>query len=322
MARILRYISICGVLTIALAFWGCKPGIPREFLQPGELEDILYDYHVADGMAYADANYTDLAYRRQVYREAALRKHGITQAELDSSLVYYYRHADKLHDIYANLAKRLNNDAIALGATANELSQFGNVTAQGDTATVWRNERSLVLIPQAPYNTVSFDVRADTAYHKGDKMILSFDNQFIFQEGIKDGVAMLAVTFTNDSTSTVLNHITSDNQYNLQVSDNDRIGIKHVWGFIHLGKGNSGNSPSQTLKLMSVSNMRLLRMHTSPPKEEGEEDSQENGRTGVTPPSARPSISMRPEVNGGEGSGQNTQRSSASPNTPMSMTPN
>ena len=233
MTRILRSISIWGVLTIALAFWGCKPGIPREFLQPGELEDILYDYHVADGMAYADANYTDLAYRRQIYREAALRKHGITQAELDSSLVYYYRHADKLHDIYANLAKRLNNDAIALGATANELSQFGNVTAQGDTATVWRNERSLVLIPQAPYNTVSFDVRADTAYHKGDKMILSFDNQFIFQEGIKDGVAMLAVTFTNDSTSTVLNHITSDNQYNLQVSDNDRIGIKQrqQWQF-------------------------------------------------------------------------------------------
>ena len=51
MTRILRSISIWGVLTIALAFMGGKPGIPREFLQPGELEDILDDYHVAEGMA-------------------------------------------------------------------------------------------------------------------------------------------------------------------------------------------------------------------------------------------------------------------------------
>ena len=315
MAHVLRFISVCGVLMIVLAFMGCKPGVPREFLQPGEMEDILYDYHVADGMAYAESNYTDLAYRRKAYREAALRKHGITEAELDSSLVYYYRHADKLHEIYANLAKRLNNDAIALGATANELSQFGNVTAQGDTATVWRSERSLVLIPQAPYNTVSFDVKADTAYHQGDKMILSFENQFILQEGIKDGIALLAVTFSNDSTATNVSHITSDNQFNLQLSDDKRIGIKHVWGFIHLGNGNN-SIPSQTLKLMSVSNMRLLRMHTSSHKE-GEENGEENGGVGIIPSSARPSISMHPEVSDGQGDLQNPPRSSAAPNMPI-----
>ena len=320
MVRILRILPVWGVMMMVMALMGCKPGVPKQFLQPKELEDILYDYHVADGMAYAESNYSDLAYRRQAYREAALRKHGITEAELDSSLVYYYRHADRLHEIYANLAKRLNNDAIALGATANELSQFGGVMAQGDTATVWRNERSTVLIPQAPYNTVSFDVKADSAYHPGDKMILSFDNQFILQEGIKDGIALLAVTYKNDSTATMVDHITSDLPYNLQLSDEGRVGIKRVWGFIHLGKGNYGSTPSQSLKLMSVSNMRLLRMHTAPPKKEGEEDELENGATGITPPSARPSVSMRPEVSDGQGQ-EETPRSSAQPNMPTSLTP-
>lgn len=293
MRKVARYIMGGWILGLAFSMMGCKPGVPSEYLQPGEMEDILYDYHVADGMAYAEGNYSELAYRRQAYREAALRKHGVTEAELDSSLVYYYRHADELHDIYSKLAKRLNNDAIALGATANELSQFGG-SAQGDTATVWRNEFSVTLIPQAPYNTVSFDVKADTAYHQGDKMILSFDNQFIFQDGIKNGVAMLAVTFSNDSTATVVNHITSDNQYNLQLADADRIGIKHVRGFIHLGSGYTGASPSQTLRLMAVSNMRLLRMHTPPPSE-NEEEKEEN--TGIQPPSpGMPAVPMHPEV--------------------------
>ena len=187
-------------------------------------------------MAYAEGAYDEMAFRRKAYREAALRKHGVTEAEFDSSLVYYYRHTERLHDIYANLSKRLNNDAIALGATANELSQFGG-TNQGDTATFWRNEQAVVLMPQAPYNSISFEVKADTAYHQGDMMILSFDNQFIIQEGVRDGLALLAVTFDNDSTATQVTHINSDMHYDMRISNDGRLGIKLVKGFISTAQG-------------------------------------------------------------------------------------
>jgi hypothetical protein len=235
------------------------------------MEDILYDFHLADAMAFGESNYQELAFRRQAYREAALRKHGVTEAELDSSLVYYYRHTEQLHDIYGKLSKRLNNDAIALGATANELSQLEGMTSQGDTATVWSNTQSIVLMPMAPYNHVSFDIEADTTYHKGDKMILSFDGLFIFQSGMRDGVAMMAVTFDNDSTASQVLHCSNDNHFSLQVQDNERIGIKRVSGFIYLGKGSDSNQDN-SLKLMTVSNLRLLKMHTNPPKEEPEKD--------------------------------------------------
>lgn len=275
---------------------GCKPGVPKEYIQPDDMEDILYDYHVADGMAYAEGAYDELNFRRKAYRDAALRKHGVTEAEFDSSLVYYYRHTERLHDIYSKLSKRLNNDAIALGATANELSQFGG-TNQGDTATVWRNEQSVVLMPQAPYNHISFEVKADTAYHEGDMMILSFDNQFIFQDGIRDGIAYIAVTYANDSTTSQVLHVTSDTHYDMRVMNEGRLRIKLVKGFIYLGMGQGNSNSSMTLKLMSVSNMRLLRMHTDPPKEE-EEDS-------ITVPQPHPAkapynqdlpVSPRPQV--------------------------
>ena len=38
----------------------------------------------------------------------------ITQAEFDSSMVYYMRHADVLHGIYENISNRLKDDADAL----------------------------------------------------------------------------------------------------------------------------------------------------------------------------------------------------------------
>lgn len=295
--RRLPHLSCLSFIILLVTFTAsCKPGVPKEYLQPQEMEDILYDYHVADGMAFAEENYSDLPYRRTVYRAAALRKHGVTQAQFDSSLVYYYRHTEELHKIYGYLAKRLSNDAIALGATANELSQFGNLSSQGDTATVWRNDQAVILLPQAPFNVVSFDVKADTAYHQGDKMILSLDNRFIFQDGIRDGVAMLAITFGNDSTAAQTIHISADTHYNLQLADDKKVGIKHIRGFVYLGKNNSSlESSSQSLKLMCISNMRLMRMHAqeAPPTDDAQS-------AGASPsPNALPgglSTSTRPRV--------------------------
>jgi hypothetical protein len=282
-----------GLLLIALlaCLASCKPGVPKEFIQPRQLEDILYDYHVADGMAYAEANYSEINFRRKAYRDAALRKHGVTEAQFDSTLVYYYRHTELLHEIYQRLAKRLNDDAIALGATANELSQFGEA-AQGDTATVWRNESAVALMPQPPYNVVSFDLKTDTAYHPGDKIMLDFDAQFIFQDGMKDGVAMLAVTYKNDSTAAQNIRMSTDNHYNVQVFDNERIGIKHIKGFIYLGQGYNTN-PSPSLKLMCISNMRLMRMRTQPVSNKKEnEDS--TGAEPIMQSIPRPMSEMHP----------------------------
>ena len=30
---------------------GCKPGVPSKYIQPNEMEEILYDYHLAGAMA-------------------------------------------------------------------------------------------------------------------------------------------------------------------------------------------------------------------------------------------------------------------------------
>ena len=267
---IIRFVILFCVLALA----GCKPGVPREIIQPGDMEDILYDYHVADGIPYISGDYKDISYWRQVYRDAVLRKHGVTEAELDSSLIYYYRHTELLHDIYQRLSKRLNNDAIALGATASELSQYEGLSSLGDTTTVWKDAQSLALIPVAPYNTFTFEITADSSYHEGDKMIMSFDNQYIFQEGMRDGMVMMAVTFKNDSTASQVLRVVTDNHYTMQIADDDRIGIKQIRGFFYLGKGADNNNNPQTLKLMCVSNLKLVRMHTSPPEQKGEgEDS-------------------------------------------------
>ena len=42
-----RFLPIALLLAIVFS---CKPTVPSDYIQPGDMEEILYDYHVAQAM--------------------------------------------------------------------------------------------------------------------------------------------------------------------------------------------------------------------------------------------------------------------------------
>lgn len=106
---------------------------------------------------------------------------------------------------------------------------------------------------------MSFNIKADTAFHKGDKLILNFDTKFIIQDGTRDAVAMFVVQFQNDSIYTQVGRITGDTHQSLSIFDNNKLGIKSVRGFF-IFNHEPGVSLS-TLKLLCIYNIELIRMH-------------------------------------------------------------
>ena len=44
----------------------CKPSVPRQYIQPGEMEDILYDYYVSQGMAETTTGESNREYYREL----------------------------------------------------------------------------------------------------------------------------------------------------------------------------------------------------------------------------------------------------------------
>lgn len=250
--------------------FACKPQVPREYLQPGEMEDILFDYHLAQGMAQqkgGEGGVSGSMYQL-AFREAVFKKHGITEAEFDSSMVYYQRHTERLKGIYENLAKRLSAEAQSLGASVDDVNSLGDIQMSGDTANVWKGEQALVLSPNAPFNHYSFDIKADSSFHKGDRFILNFKSQFIYQDGMRDGVAYLAVVFDNDSVATGLARISSEGKQTVIVNNDANLGIKEVKGYFVLSKSMESASAT-TLRLMFITQISLIRVHqTEQPKEE------------------------------------------------------
>lgn len=264
--NIMRLTAFILVLMTFMA--SCKPSIPSDVISKDKMESILYDYHIALAMGRYNADNQGAS--AIAYREAVLKKHEVTSAEFDSSMVYYMRHTELLHAIYEDLSDRLSKEAVALGGSANEQSRFGNLTSKGDTANVWNASSALVFSTNKPFNNYSFELKADTAYHKGDRLMLDFDSQFILQDGMRDGVAVLALTFSNDSVASQVIHIQNSQHYSIDINDGNNLGIKNVKGYFLLGTGDfsSNDASTTTLKLMFLQNIRLIRMHqhTAPVK--------------------------------------------------------
>lgn len=263
----MKKLMICLVAVMALLFCvsSCKPSLPSGVLSKGKMTDILYDYHLALAMAHMDDN-GDKG-QSLAYREAVLRKHDVTSAEFDSSMVYYMRHTELLEDVYKDLTDRYNNEITAMGGSAKEGGEFANLSATGDTANVWNLAASMVFMPVKPFNSTSFNIKVDSTFHKGDRLMLDFDAQFIYQDGMRNGVAMLAVQFGNDSIAQRTIMIQSTQHYSVELSDADSLGIKSVKGYFMLMNDDNGTGVSSqtTLKLMFLEHIKLIRMHPQKP---------------------------------------------------------
>ena len=99
-----RWLVIACVL---LAVVGCRP---RGVLSNHEMREVLYDLHRADGaIQVAGYNYS---HDQEVagYYKNVLDKYGITQAQFDSSLVWYTDNPQIFNKIYPKVIERLEAD--------------------------------------------------------------------------------------------------------------------------------------------------------------------------------------------------------------------
>ena len=234
----------------------CKPSVPSEYIQPDDMEDLIYDYHVAQGIAMQQDGSQD--YNRRLNFELVLKKHGLTQAQFDSSLVYYYTRADRFQEIYKHVQERLNNEAEKYGAAVSE-GPIKAASLSGDTADVWKGNRALMLLNDRPYHLYQFAQKADTAYRAGDSFMLSMNTTWLMQQGNRQASVYLAITYANDSTVKQYSTVSSSGNTTLRIPYcKER--VKEIKGFVMCGMRPSTDD-TNSLCVLFVNNIQLFRFH-------------------------------------------------------------
>ena len=180
----------------ALLLSACSVRPPKGVLSQSKMEDVLYDYHLAQSLAQQTST-DSLAHYTLRYRQAVYEKYGIDEATFQRSMEWYARHTDKLSKIYDRLAERYGEQQ----AGGPRVNAAGNkVGASADTANLWQGPQFVLLSSQAS-NRYTFTLPADTALHEGDLLQWRFFAEWFYHEGSRDAQAVLVVRYANDSVS-------------------------------------------------------------------------------------------------------------------------
>lgn len=247
----MRRVAVIGVSALMLcSLFGCGKTVPKDIIQPQAMEDLLYDYHLATTLS-ADLPYNE-NYKKEAYLAYVFKKHHVTEAEFDSSMVWYSRHSDEMNAIYENLQKRMETTAELLKKQTVRHSGEMMVSLSGDTVDLWQDRTLYWLTPSVLTNKVLFDFKADTSFHPKDKLALEAYCSFMPKGKALGKIVMgLNVTFDNDSVQGITRVVSGSGMQRLVFRPDSAFKFKNVTGFMYY----SGEQKSSVL----LSNIQLMR---------------------------------------------------------------
>ena len=249
-----------GVSLFLLCFllFSCAPSLPRGILDEEEMTDILVDIHLSEGMAEALGENPDIA--RFKYAQTVFRKHHITEAEFDSSMIYWSGRSEDFIIIYNNVVTRIQAQAERMGIEATAQDKFASLTNEGDTANIWLGKDFACILPNQVGCVYSFQMKADSTFRPGDSFLWRFKSQFVARSMNNEAIAQLNFYYDTDTVATVnqlvRNSMKNELRYN-PVKEIDTLDLRSITGFIYLPIVRDADQPKPLL----ISEIQLIRMH-------------------------------------------------------------
>lgn len=248
-----RMINLPIIVLLLSVVCACTPGVPDGVLSEGKMEKVLYDYHLAQGLAMQQSS-DSVNYYTRLYYQAVFNKYDIDEATFDRSMEWYTRHTDRLGEIYKRMAERSGNRAE--GSESNILLASGAQSLSGDSLNMWKGDTH-VLLNSKGVNRFFFTLPADTALHASDVLQWQFFVDWHYHDGLRQAEAILAVEYENDSVSVTNYKIYSSGLQTLILRTAD-LRVKRIYGFIYQ------HAPwTERPRLLMLSNIRLLRLRNN-----------------------------------------------------------
>ncbi|MCE9474340.1 DUF4296 domain-containing protein [Bacteroides fragilis] len=231
MKKFFRF-QLCCICLLVLIVSACKVKRPDSVISESEMENLLYDYHIAKAMGENMPGGEN--YKKALYVEAVFKKYGTTEEVFDSSMVWYTRNTKILSEIYEKVNKRLKAQQNAINHLIALRDNKPKMSAPGDSINVWAWQR-IAQLTEAPLNNkFTFTLPSDTNFKKRD--VLLWKMQYNFLSEIPDStmapIMAMQIVYENDTvTHSCVKHIFKSGIQNIRLQS-DTMNIKEIKGFI------------------------------------------------------------------------------------------
>lgn len=270
--------GILPLIFYILLLVGCSVDLPSYVISQGKMERILYDYHIAQGMAEAQGG--DVQENRYLYVQKVFEKYHVTEAQFDTSMVWYSGHASHLEEMYAHIEARLERESFDAGLNIPEEDKFARFTAEGDTANIWQGRDMIFLQGNREQNLYTLVMPADTSFHKGDYFMLRFSNRFVVQDNQREAYVLMQIRYDNDSVVSGTIMMNGDYDITLNIPQEKVLPDREIRSLSCTFYYSFNEDAEDAFRLWMVSKPVLLRYHAAQKQTEELSDTTETDTLG------------------------------------------
>lgn len=162
-----------GIIAAALMA-GCSR-TPSGIIPPDRMASLMADIHRGDAVVELDSrSFRDDSTRRAL-KQSILMKHGVSQAEFDSSLMWYGRNMPLYVEVYDDVVASLEDDIRKARVSKDSRIGFGGSRRilDGDTVDLWTGSKSARISPATASEFITFHLSSDRTWDRGDSYHLS-----------------------------------------------------------------------------------------------------------------------------------------------------
>lgn len=212
------YVGICFLLFITTA---CEQ-TPSYIIAPEQMETLLVDIHKAEAISDNIPQYSTSEAKEQL-RQTVFDRHKVTQAQFDTSLIWYSEHMTKYSQIYERVTARLKEEDDAVKTLLVE-QKSSPLTRPGDSIDVWNKDPYFMFEPRLYRHVLLFNILADDNFREDDHFLLSVNFSQLPKGTVDKARLTLVIKHRNDSIYTVTKEVSHDGLITIEAqAQHDRV---------------------------------------------------------------------------------------------------
>lgn len=221
------------VLLVGALLIACSK-VPDGILSEKKMQAVQLDMQLAEAMVGIDnKEFPDDAHKEALY-QSIFRKHKITQAEYDTSLVWYGGHLD----IYMKVCDRVMAELAKLQKDLGDVQAAAAPTTKQDSVDIWPRRTYLTLTPKSLFNGVVFDIKPEVNYSSGSSFVLGMNVWGVDKSMPYKPELRLSVD-QGDTIVTVNDKIQHDGYYEMILKSVPTKQVKRVYGHIFMNNADT-----------------------------------------------------------------------------------
>ena len=157
--------NLARTLIISLLFIaGCK-SVPSDIIQPDDMASLMADIHTAEAVVEMNHSSYNNDSLKLTMRQSVYMRHGVTSAQVDSSISWYGRNIKYYMEVYDKTIEMLEHRLIETG---NRIAADNALSIAGDSVDVWPSARFISINDRLPSKTITFSFGRDPNWQRGD----------------------------------------------------------------------------------------------------------------------------------------------------------